>query len=93
VNSLALAKPRQGETWVLITSASHVPRAVAAFRGAGWPRVLPWPVAYRTTQAGWQSPLQPIGTKLAAIDLAAHEWAGLMGYRLEGRTDRLFPGP
>lgn len=93
LNSLTLANPKPGETWVLITSASHMPRAIGAFHRAGWPQILPWPVAYRTTKAGWRAPLQPIGTKLAAIDLAAHEWAGLVGYWLRDRTDQLFPGP
>ena len=93
VNALALAQPKLGEAWVLVTSASHMPRAVAAFRGAGWPPVLPWPVAYRTTRAGWPAPLQPVGTRLSALDLAAHEWAGLAAYRVQGRTSELLPGP
>ena len=54
--------------------------------------MLPWPVAYRTTKAGWPAPLQPVGTRLTAVDLAAHEWVGLAAYRLQGRTDRPFPG-
>jgi len=43
----ALAKPRAGETWLLVTSASHMPRSVGVFRRAGWDAV-PWPVNYRT---------------------------------------------
>ena len=39
----ALAKPRPGETWLLVTSASHMPRSVGVFRRAGWD-VVPWPV-------------------------------------------------
>jgi len=93
VDALALAHPKPGETWVLVTSASHMPRAMGAFRATGWPPMLPWPVAYRTTNSGWPAPLQPMGTKLMALDLAAHEWAGLAMYRLQGRTDRLLPAP
>ena len=93
VNALALAHPQPGETWLLITSASHMPRALGAFRGAGWPTVLPWPVAYRTIRQGWPAPLQPVGTRLSAVDLAAHEWTGLAAYRLQGRTDQLLPAP
>ncbi len=92
-NALALAHPQAGETWLLVTSASHMPRAIGAFRAAGWPPMLPWPVAYRTTRHGWPAPLQPVGTRLGSVDLAAHEWTGLVAYRLEGRTDRLLPAP
>ena len=55
--------------------------------------MLPWPVAYRTIKAGWPAPLQPVETRLTAVDLAAHEWVGLAAYRLQGRTDRLLAGP
>jgi uncharacterized SAM-binding protein YcdF (DUF218 family) len=82
VNARALAHPKPGETWVLVTSASHMPRAMGAFRGTGWPPMLPWPIAYRTTNSGWPAPLQPMGTKLMALDLAAHECVGLAVYRL-----------
>lgn len=92
-NALALAHPQAGETWLLVTSASHMPRAIGAFRGAGWPPIVPWPVAFRTTRQGWPAPLQPVGTRLGSVDLAAHEWTGLVAYRLEGRTDRLLPAP
>lgn len=42
-----LLQPRAGETWIMVTSASHMPRSVGVFRAAGW-RVLPWPVNYTT---------------------------------------------
>lgn len=93
VNALALAHPQPGETWLLVTSASHMPRAMGAFRGAGWPSVLPWPVAYRTARQGWPALLQPVGTRLSGMDLAAHEWTGLFAYRLQGRTHELLPVP
>lgn len=93
VNAFSLGQPKPGETWLLVTSASHMPRAIGAFRRAGWPMMLAWPVAYRTIKAGWPAPLQPVGTRLTAVDLAAHEWVGLAAYSLRGRTDRLLPAP
>ena len=39
-----------GKRWVLITSAYHMPRAMASFRQAGFD-VEPWPVDYRTRGA------------------------------------------
>ncbi len=93
LNAKTLAHPNPGETWLLVTSASHMPRAMGAFRAAGWPPLVAWPVAYRTTRKGSPSASRPLGNKLAAVDLAAHEWIGLLYYWLEGRSARLFPGP
>jgi uncharacterized SAM-binding protein YcdF (DUF218 family) len=45
VNTYALVKPQSSELWILLTSASHMPRAVGVlFRKLGW-TVLPWPSA------------------------------------------------
>ncbi len=41
------SSPTAGETWLLVTSAFHMPRAYALFRKAGF-AVVPWPVDYRT---------------------------------------------
>jgi uncharacterized SAM-binding protein YcdF (DUF218 family) len=90
-DSFALVRPRAGETWILVTSASHMPRAVGVFRHVGWP-VLPWPVGYlsRDRLPGYSLSL---GARFAIIDWAAHEWIGLAAYRARGWTDALFPGP
>ena len=91
--SRGVAKPLQGEVWMLVTSASQMPRAVACFRAAGFP-VLPYPVDYRS-QPGL-SPnlhLQSVAQGLLDADLAAHEWLGLLIYRASGATTELLPGP
>ncbi len=87
----ALVHPKPGERWVLLTSAAHMPRSVGVFRRAGW-SVLPWPVGYlsRDRIASW--PLS-LGGKLATLDWAAHEWFGLVAYRLAGHSSAFFPGP
>jgi uncharacterized SAM-binding protein YcdF (DUF218 family) len=90
--ALAAAAPRPGETWLLVTSAAHMPRAVGAFRRVGWP-VVPYPVDYRTTGAiVAPGPLSFDGA-LEQVSAASREWVGLAAYRLLGRTDALFPGP
>jgi len=90
VFSRALAQPKPGDTWVLVTSAMHMPRAVGCFRAAGFD-VLPYPVDYHTVaQAGLGFDLSG---HLGLLDLATKEWVGLVAYRLFGRTDSLFPGP
>jgi uncharacterized SAM-binding protein YcdF (DUF218 family) len=91
--SLLVAKPQAGERWVLVTSASHMPRAVACFRAVGF-SVIPYPVDYRTRgPADLRRPVDSIGDGLQVLDLAAHEWLGLAGYRLLGRTGELLPSP
>jgi uncharacterized SAM-binding protein YcdF (DUF218 family) len=87
-----LVQPKPGETWVLLTSAAHMPRAVGVFRKAGW-QVLPWPVGYRSgdQRDGWLAP--SLGEKLAVLDNAVHEWEGLAVYWLQGHTSALFPAP
>jgi uncharacterized SAM-binding protein YcdF (DUF218 family) len=42
-----LVKPKPGETWLLVTSAWHMPRSIGIFLRVGFP-VVPYPVAYRT---------------------------------------------
>ncbi len=91
--SFAMAKPQPGERWLLVTSAMHMPRSVGAFRAAGWPEMLPWPVDYRTTGAYDLNNAIDVSGSLAELDLAAYEWLGLVYYRLLGYTDRLLPGP
>ena len=91
--SLSLARPLPGETWLLVTSAAHMPRAMGVFRGAGWPEPLPWPVDYRTTgrvelassrvwASGSTSSIRPLTSG-----------TGSLYYRLLGYTDALFPRP
>lgn len=88
--SRPLAQP--GETWILITSAFHMPRSVGCFRHAGW-TILPYPVDYKTGRSfGFDLSLNPAG-RLMSLNAAAHEWLGLIFYRLTGKTDALFPGP
>lgn len=91
VDAAALIEHRPGERWVLVTSASHMPRAVGTFRHAGW-AMLPWPVGYQSRDhiAGYP---QSMGHRLAVLDGAAHEWIGLLAYRVRGWTDSVFPGP
>ncbi|MBF0333714.1 MAG: YdcF family protein [Alphaproteobacteria bacterium] len=87
-----LARPLPGESWVLVTSAAHMPRAVGAFRAVGWP-VIPWPVDFRTTGAASLRGPADAPESLARLGQALHEWLGLAAYRVAGRSDALFPAP
>jgi uncharacterized SAM-binding protein YcdF (DUF218 family) len=70
-----------------------MPRSIGAFRRAGFP-VEAYPVDYRTTgPADVWIPFDSIATGLRRTDLAVHEWIGLLGYWLTGRSSELFPAP
>jgi uncharacterized SAM-binding protein YcdF (DUF218 family) len=76
----ASIQPRPGERWLLVTSATHMPRAIGAFRSQGFD-IEPWPV-----------PDLPADIDDAA-SILQHEVLGLLWYRLLGRTNALLPGP
>lgn len=82
--SLALAAPAPGETWVLVTSAFHMPRAMRSFETAGWTGLVPWPVDYRTSAfkdgMGWN-----LTRNLLVLNTAIREQVGQIAYRLSGR--------
>jgi uncharacterized SAM-binding protein YcdF (DUF218 family) len=91
--SREVAEPGEGERWLLVTSAWHMPRAVGVFEKVGFP-VTPYPVDFRT--AGGSKTHRPfafVSDGLRRLDIATKEWAGLIAYYASGRTARLFPGP
>ena len=90
--SKEIAKPKPGERWLLVTSAVHMPRAVGAFRHAGFP-VEAYPVSWRTGVAYRFMPVPAIGVNLVRLDTAMNEWAGLLAYWLSGRSAALWPAP
>jgi uncharacterized SAM-binding protein YcdF (DUF218 family) len=92
VMTKALVQPQPGQTWILLTSAEHMPRSVGIFRAVGW-RMLPWPVGYKSGHSLRLWLPSTLGGRLTNLDIAEHEWIGLVAYRLLGRTDALFPGP
>ena len=88
-----MVSPKPGETWLLVTSAFHMPRSMALFRKANFP-VQPWPVDYRTSGA------EGIGLfrdnpadSLLNTTMAIREWIGLVAYWLSGRIDSVLPDP
>lgn len=89
-----LVKPKAGERWLLVTSASHMPRSVGIFRQAGF-EVTPYPVDYATSGSrGELFRFSPdLGEGVNNVERALREYIGLVAYRLTGRSDALFPGP
>ncbi|MEL6168575.1 MAG: YdcF family protein [Pseudomonadota bacterium] len=88
-NALALRPESAGGTVLLVTSAWHMPRAVASFCAAGWAGVTPWPTDYRTLPGGRFRPRLNLAGNLLKLNLATKEWIGLAAYRILGRTDAI----
>ncbi|MBL3566046.1 YdcF family protein [Rhodovulum sulfidophilum] len=82
--SYEVAAPAPGETWVLVTSAFHMGRALACFEAAGWGDIVPHPVDYRTGSfsggIGWN-----LAGNLEVLNIAIKDWVGRLAYRFTGR--------
>jgi uncharacterized SAM-binding protein YcdF (DUF218 family) len=89
----AMVTPRPGETWLLVTSAFHMPRAKALFDKAGF-ATIPWPVDYHTSgREGVSLFSDDAVSSLQVTTIAMREWIGLVAYWLTGKIDSPFPGP
>lgn len=91
--SRTLVKPKDGERWLLVTSAFHMPRSVGLFRKAGF-AVEAFPVDWRVGGPDDLRTFSNIAVEgLGRTDLAVREWLGLLAYRLTGKIDELLPAP
>jgi len=87
-----LVKPKPGDRWLLVTSAEHMPRAIGCFRRVGF-SVEAYPVSWiKPPEVDWW-PTERLASGLNGLDHAAHEWIGLVVYRLSGRSSAFFPSP
>jgi len=89
----AMVKPVQGERWVLVTSALHMPRSMGLFRSAGFD-LEAYPVDWRTAQGftGIMSD-EPASSRLRLFDSTIREIIGLIAARITGQSHELFPAP
>jgi uncharacterized SAM-binding protein YcdF (DUF218 family) len=88
-----LVTPQPGETWLLVTSAFHMPRSIGIFRQVGMD-VVPWPVDYRTPVGpALYMPYNSLSYGLHRLDFVVKEYVGLLVYWVTGRSEALFPGP
>jgi uncharacterized SAM-binding protein YcdF (DUF218 family) len=91
--SKAQINPKDGERWLLVTSAFHMPRSVGLFRKAGF-AVEPYPVDWRVGKSADILKFTPVSLEgLKRTDIAVREWIGLTVYWATGRIDQWFPGP
>ena len=92
LNVKRLVAPASGESWLLVTSAQHMPRSIGCFRRVGFP-VQPVPVDYQTRRRSSEPLNLAFSGNLRMLDSAVREWVGLVAYRLMDRTDALLPAP
>lgn len=84
VLSKAVAGVNPAQPWLLLTSAFHMPRSMAAFRAAGW-NVTAYPVDFISgAETPWTQYNMDKGVKKWRLGL--HELLGLLAYRLSGRA-------
>jgi uncharacterized SAM-binding protein YcdF (DUF218 family) len=81
----ALVTPEPGETWVLVTSAFHMPRAHAAFVREGWEGLVAWPVDHRSGDLAGLRGIWRLDRNLMGANLALKEYLGMAAYAVLGR--------
>ena len=90
--SKALVQPQPNQTWLMITNARSVPRAMGVFRQVGW-KVLPIAADHMVVPGGDWQPQLSLVTAFLEINEGLHEWLGLIAYYFSGKSDELFPAP
>lgn len=74
----ALLGDRCKQPWLLVTSAWHMPRAMAEFEAVGC-KVTPYPVDFMTSESTpWTE--YSLAYSLVRWQVALHEWLGLLVY-------------
>lgn len=76
----------EGGQWLLVTSAHHMPRALATFETAFAGTdvaFLPVPVDFTSSSTTWSLTLNPAG-RMGATHAALREWIGVAYYRARG---------
>ena len=91
VFSQKMVSPKPSETWMLVTSAFHLPRAMGVAQKLGW-KMIPWSSDYLTgTYFSGPSFPSSFSANLNELELAVHEWFGLAAYRVTNKTATLLP--
>ncbi|HJR55978.1 MAG TPA: YdcF family protein [Rhizomicrobium sp.] len=84
VRAQAMAQRVPGKTWLLVTSAIHMPRAHGVARKIGW-NVVPYSSDYISRFNGKAPPPSfNAAQKMISAGSALHEYIGLWLYRREG---------
>ena len=80
----------RSKTWLLVTSAFHVPRALGCFRKAGI-NVIAVPTDFRADEFAFPFLTGDMAGQFTKMSLFTKELIGLVAYRLTGKMDELLP--
>lgn len=86
-----MVSPTEGQTWVVVTSAFHMPRTMGIFKALGWP-VTPYQCD-RKTDGTYRifSGLPSVTANFSALNIAIKEMIGLIVYRATGKSAFILP--
>ena len=87
--SKEIANPQKGQNWLLITSASHMKRAILIGQKHDW-QLIPYAVDFKTLKKFKFMPSLNLLSNLNAFQQGSHEWLGLISYYLMQRTNKIF---
>ncbi len=87
--SKEIANPKINENWLLITSASHMKRALLIGSKHNW-NFIPYPVDFKTKKKFKFTPNLSLLSNLNSFQEGSHEWLGLISYYFMNRTNSIF---
>lgn len=79
--SRLLVRPKSDEVWVLVTSASHMTRAMLVAGRLHW-QFVAWPSDYATEPVIPIISFSGLARNLDLLNLGLHEWIGIAAYKL-----------
>ena len=87
--SKEIIKPKKNEKWLIITSASHMKRALLVGQKLDW-HFIPYAVDFKNGKNFYFKPSFKLISNLNYFHKATHEWLGIISYYLMKRTEKIF---
>ena len=87
--SKKIVKPDSDEKWLLITSASHMTRALNIGEKLNW-TFIPYPVDFHASKEFSWKPSMNFYWNFYDLQIISHEWVGLIAYYFMGRTNKIY---
>ena len=86
--SKKIANPKINENWLIVTSASHMPRALNIAEKLEW-TFIPFAVDFKMSKKfSWKPTINFLGN-ITTFQIASHEWIGLLSYYWMGRSSKV----